>query len=348
MSDATLCRAMITGVKALEWSRDECDFIRTYNPWGLILFKRNIDHPAQVKQLIAHFRDMVGRDDAPVLIDQEGGRVQRLGPPHWPLYPAAARFERYISKSQSERIELAGVSAHLMALDLSELGINVDCLPVLDVPTPDGHNVIGDRAYSDRPDVIAAYGRSVLQGLEAGGVLGVMKHIPGHGRARADSHLELPIVTTARAELERVDFYPFKQLASLAPMAMTAHVIFTELDAERPATTSPFIVREFIRGMIGFDGLLMSDDVSMKALKGSFEERTKALFAAGVDVALHCNGDLSEAIPVASASPILADRALERATRALGRIKKPRPSFENMIKLVDARAEIDLVIAAEG
>lgn len=340
------CRAFITGVQALEWSADERHFITRTKPWGLILFKRNIDTPAQVKKLVDDFRSLVGREDAPVLIDQEGGRVQRLGSPHWPLYPAAAKFERCSDKSQAEKIHLAGIAAHLMAQDLRALGINVDCLPVLDVPAPDGHHVIGDRAYSSSPDVIAAYGQAVLAGLESAGVLGVMKHIPGHGRARADSHLELPIVSAPRAQLEQVDFLPFIKLAAFAPMAMTAHVIYAALDEQHPATTSPIIVRDIIRGMIGFDGLLMSDDVSMKALKGSFEERTAAIFAAGVDVVLHCNGDLAESSAVAAASPLLEGKALARASRALERLKAPQLTFQNDMKLVDARAEIDLVIAA--
>jgi beta-N-acetylhexosaminidase len=348
MTDQPSCRAFITGVQGFTWTDEEIDFITQFKPWGLILFKRNIDTPHQVKDLIAQFRHMVARPNAPVLIDQEGGRVQRLGPPHWPVYPAAAWFESLPHKTRAEKYQLAEKAALLMAHDLHELGINVDCLPVLDVPARDGHDVIGNRAYSDDPTLVAQYGQHVLSGLEAGGVLGVIKHIPGHGRARADSHKELPIVTASRDELERIDFQPFVALAAQAPMAMTAHVVYTALDPHAPATTSPLIVHEIIRHHIGFDGLLMSDDLSMKALSGSFADRTKAVFAAGVDIALHCNGDLSESREVAAASPLLAGKYLARAMSALARLKALVAPAQNHMKLVEARAEIDLVIAQAG
>ena len=334
-------RAFICGCKGLELDADERAFLAAWHPWGFILFRRNIDTPAQTAALVASFREIVGRADAPVLVDQEGGRVQRLGPPHWPRYPAAARFSGVAGADFEGRVDIARVSARLMAADLAELGINVDCLPVLDVPAPGGHNVIGDRAYAADPAGVATFGRAVAEGLMQGGVLPVMKHVPGHGRAGADSHLELPVVHASRESLESIDFAPFRALADL-PMAMTAHVVYTALDPARPATISPVVVREVIRGAIGFDGLLMSDDMSMKALAGSFAEKAAATFAAGVDVALHCNGDLSEAIEVARVSPVLDGRPAERAGRALARLASPVKEFDP----VDARARVELALAA--
>jgi beta-N-acetylhexosaminidase len=330
-------RAFICGCAGAALSSDERAFILKYQPWGLILFKRNITTPTDVAALIVSFREIVGREDAPVLIDQEGGRVQRMGPPHWPAYPAAATLARIADRPEDH----AGLAASLMAADLAAVGINVDCLPVLDVPIAGGHKVIGDRAYGDDPRSVATFGRAVAEAMIAGGVLPVIKHIPGHGRAMADSHLELPVVTASRAELAAVDFPPFRALADM-PLAMTAHVVYTALDPAGPATTSVKVVSEIIRGFIGFDGLLMSDDMSMKALKGSFGERAAATFRAGVDVALHCNGVLSEAAPVAEAAPMLAGRSLERAQRALSRIAAPRKPID----LVDARARLDLALAS--
>ena len=254
----------------------------------MILFRRNIDNPAQVSALTQSFRDIVGRADAPVLIDQEGGRVQRMAAPNWPAYAAAARFNR-LDLPLDRKAELARLSARLMAEDLRACGVDVDCLPVLDVPAPGGHSVIGDRAYADDPATVAVLAAAVCEGLMQAGVLPVMKHVPGHGRAGADSHFELPRVSASREELEASDFAPFRALSGL-PMAMTAHVVYEALDPENPATTSRIVVQKIIRGAIGFDGLLMSDDLSMKALSGSFTEKCRALFAAGVDIALHCNG----------------------------------------------------------
>jgi beta-N-acetylhexosaminidase len=329
-------RAFICGCAGLALTTDERDFIKRFQPWGLILFKRNIGSPSGVSTLTASFREIVGRADAPVLIDQEGGRVQRMGPPHWPEYPAAATLARIADRPEDH----AALAASLMATDLRAVGVTVDCLPVLDVPAMGGHKVIGDRAYGAEPASVARFGRAVAEAMLQGGVLPVIKHIPGHGRAMADSHLELPVVTASRAELEAVDFPPFRALADM-PLAMTAHVVYTALDPAGPATTSPRVVEEIIRNYIGFDGLLMSDDMSMKALKGSFEERAAATFRAGVDVALHCNGVLAEATPVAKASPFLGGRSLERAERALKLISgQPR-----RIDPVDARARLESALA---
>ncbi len=310
-------RAFVCGCSGLALSQDERAFLRETDPFGLILFKRNIESPAQVKALVASFRDCVGRDQAPVLIDQEGGRVQRLGLPHWRAYPPALRFGRG-AQPLATKAKLARTAARIMAHDLKELGINVDCLPVLDVPVPGSHNVIGDRAYGATPDVVATLGRAAAEGLLEGHVLPIMKHVPGHGRAMADSHLELPIVSAPIEALRQSDFAPFKANADL-PAAMTAHVVYTALDPERPATLSPLVI-EITRQDIGFGGLLISDDLSMQALKGSFRDRAAGLFAAGVDIALHCNGDLKEAGEVAAATPLLEGKGLQRAEAALAKL----------------------------
>jgi beta-N-acetylhexosaminidase len=314
-------KAFICGCLGLALTSAEKSFVRDHDPWGLILFKRNVGDHAQLRALTQSFRDCVGRAEAPVLIDQEGGRVQRMGPPHWRAYPASAAIEAGLPAAEAEAAAY-GI-ARLIASDLAEAGITVDCAPVLDVSGPETHAAIGTRAYSERPERVAAMGRAFAAGLLAGGVLPVMKHMPGHGRARADSHFELPVVHAARAELKR-DFAPFALLSDL-PMAMTAHVVFTALDPGRPATISPVVVRDAMRGEIGYQGLIMSDDVSMKALGGSYEDRARAIFAAGLDLALHCNGVLDEARAVASAAPELSGDALRRAEAALAALRAPEP-----------------------
>ncbi|MCC3247281.1 beta-N-acetylhexosaminidase [Methylocystis sp. WRRC1] len=309
-----MTRAFICGVKGCVLENEERAFLRDAAPWGVILFRRNIDTREQVARLTADLRAALGRN-APVLVDQEGGRVQRLAPPNWRAYPSAARFEAVgADAAQAER--LAWLGARLIAHDLREVGIDVDCLPVLDTPAPDSHAIISDRAYSRDPARAAKVGRAAAEGLMAGGVAPVMKHIPGHGRAKADSHLELPVVEASRAELEAVDFRPFKANADL-PMAMSAHVVYTAIDPHAPGTLSKIVVDEIIRGHIGFDGLLMTDDLSMKALAGSFRDRAERAIAAGCDMVLHCNGDLAEARPVAEGAPELSGKALARAERAL-------------------------------
>jgi beta-N-acetylhexosaminidase len=317
-------KAFITGVAGLALDADERAFLADERPWGLILFRRNCSEATQISDLVQEFRRAVARDDAPVLIDQEGGRVQRLGPPGWRRYPPGRAYGRLYAEDAEAGLEAAFLGARLMADDLHALGITVDCLPVLDVPSPGGHDVIGDRAYGTDPGTVAALARAAADGLLAGGVLPVGKHLPGHGRAGADSHHVLPVVDASRAALERVDFAPFRMLADL-PLAMTAHVVYTAIDPERPATTSPTVIAEIIRGAIGYDGCLMGDDVSMNALAGTISERTVALFAAGCDLALHCNGDLAEMRAVAAATPRLAGRAAERAARALAALRPPQP-----------------------
>ena len=352
-------RAFITGISGPALTAEEREFVRDFRPWGFILFKRNAENPAQVIRLVDELRETVGDSDAPVLIDQEGGRVQRLRPPNWPLYPSgaalgalydldhqlglsAARLSARPTApigSPGRRSSSARLSARLIAADLSDLRVTVDCLPLADVPIAGADDVIGDRAYGNEPDKVAAIARAVTEGLQQGGVLPVLKHIPGHGRATADSHLSLPRVENSRTELERTDFAAFRPLADL-PMAMTAHVVFSALDPAQPATTSATIIREVIRGVIGFQGLLMSDDVSMNALAGSLAERTRAIVGAGCDMVLYCNGKFDEMREVARETPELSGMALQRAQQALASRKAPLP-FDR----VGARAELDALMA---
>ena len=335
-------RAFITGVSGTELSAAEREFIRRERPWGFILFRRNVEAPQQVASLVAELRDAVGEPDAPVLIDQEGGRVQRLRPPHWPLYPPGASFGRLYEIDPALGLRAARLGARLIADDLHQLGVTGDCLPVADAPVAGANDVIGDRAYGRAPDKVAAIARAVTEGLVEGGILPVLKHIPGHGRATADSHLSLPRVDATGIELERSDFAAFRPLADL-PMAMTAHVVFSALDPTQPATTSATMVTQVIRGVIGFQGLLMSDDVSMNALAGSLAERTRAIFAAGCDVVLHCSGVLDEMRDVARETPELSGKALERARNALASRKAPKP-FDRLA----ARTELDALIDQTG
>ncbi|MCW5749304.1 MAG: beta-N-acetylhexosaminidase, partial [Alphaproteobacteria bacterium] len=275
--------AMIFGCAGHRLSADERSFFRDVDPLGFILFARNVATPAQLRALTSDLRDSVGRADAPVLIDQEGGRVARLKPPYWRVAPPAAVFGELYAREPETAVEAARLNARLIAADLTPLGIDVDCAPVLDVTVPGAHGVIGDRAFGVDPATVAALGRAQADGLLLGGVMPVMKHIPGHGRARADSHLELPVVEATRGELEASDFAPFRALADL-PWAMTAHVLYRALSGNRPATTSDVVVRDIIRGHIGFDGLLLTDDLSMGALDGTCAERAAASLAAGCDV----------------------------------------------------------------
>jgi beta-N-acetylhexosaminidase len=316
-------RAFITGLSGPVITPDEAAFLREAQPWALILFKRNVSDPEQLRALTASFREIVGRD-APVLVDQEGGRVQRLGPPHWPTYPAGAVYGRIFDRDSAAGLEAADLGARLIAADLREVGIDTDCLPLADIPVDGADAVIGDRAYGRSPDKVAALARAVAEGLLAGGVLPVLKHIPGHGRATADSHHKLPVVETDRATLERTDFAPFRALSEL-PLGMTAHVVFSAIDPVAPVTTSAIMVGEVIRRFIGFSGLLMGDDVSMGALSGTLSERARASLHAGCDMVLHCNGNMSEMKEVAAAVPVLEGLSLQRAQAALARRSSPEP-----------------------
>jgi beta-N-acetylhexosaminidase len=331
-------RAFITGVAGPALTDAERQFIGDAQPWGLIVFKRNIAGPEPLRRLIDDFRATLGRD-APVLVDQEGGRVQRLGPPHWVSYPPGAAYGAIFDRDHEMGIASARLGARLIANDLASVGIDVDCLPIADVPAVGSDPVVGDRAYGCEPDKVAAIAGAIALGLGEGGVLPVLKHIPGHGRATADSHQRLPVVSTDRATLHATDFAAFRPLAAL-PLAMTAHVVFSAFDALAPATTSVTIVRNVIRDSIGFKGLLMSDDISMGALSGTLSERTGAAIAAGCDMVLHCNGKMAEMRAVAAAAPVLAGEAADRATAALAAKRPAAP-----IDLADARAKFAALMA---
>ena len=333
-------RAFITGLSAAKITADERAFLRAAAPWGLILFKRNVATPEQVSALVADFRDTVGRADAPVQIDQEGGRVQRLGPPQWPAYPPGAAYGRLYHGDRPLGLAAARLGGRLIAADLADLGITVDCLPVADVPVAGADAVIGDRAFGETPAQVAALAGAIAEGLAEGGVLPVLKHLPGHGRATADSHMRLPVVQADRPTLEATDFAAFRPLSGLV-LGMTAHVVFTSIDPTLPATTSPTIIAEVIRGFIGFDGVLMTDDLSMGALSGTLGERTRAALAAGCDLALHCNGNLAEMEAVAAAAPELAGRAADRAATALAARRTPAP-----LDRTAARADFARMMAA--
>ena len=316
-------RAFITGVAGPALTDEERQFLRQAQPWGFIVFDRNIVDPDQLRRLIGDFRASVGRD-APVLVDQEGGRVQRLRPPRWPKYPPGAAYGAVYDRDREAGLAAARLGARLMASDLAEVGIDVDCVPIADVPVPGADAIIGDRAYGTEPAKVAAIGGAIAQGLAEGGILPVLKHIPGHGRATADSHEKLPVVTTDRATLEATDFAAFRPLSGL-PLGMSAHVVFSAIDPLAPATTSAAIVGGVIRDSIGFQGLLMSDDISMNALSGSVAERAHAALAAGCDMVLHCKGDLAEMRAVAAAVPELAGAAARRAAAALAAKRPPKP-----------------------
>jgi len=317
-------QSVIFGCAGPVLGADERRFFADADPLGFILFARNCQTPDQVRGLVADLREAVGRESAPVLIDQEGGRVARLTPPHWRAAPAASRFAELARADFGKAEEAARVNAHLLAAELADLGITVDCLPVLDVPQPGADPVIGDRAAGDTPTRAALLGRAACQGLLDGGVAPVIKHIPGHGRATVDSHTALPVVDTSRGELERIDFAPFRALREM-PWAMTAHVVYTALDPESPATTSAVVVREIIRGAIGFEGLLVTDDLCMGALSGTPGQRAAAALAAGCDVALHCNGVLDEMIDVADACPAMGAQARHRFAHAEAMRPPPQP-----------------------
>ncbi len=335
MSDS---KALILGAAGTVLSPDEKAFFATEAPWGFILFARNLSEPDQIRDLVASMRESVGRPDAPVFIDQEGGRVQRLRPPLAGYYPPADTLGRIYAQDREAALRASWLMSRLHALDLLQYGVNADCLPVLDVPVEGAHDVIGDRAYAHDPEIVALLGTAAADGLLAGGVMPVIKHIPGHGRAFSDSHHALPVVDAGLDELRQHDFVPFKALND-APAAMTAHVVYTAIDANNPATTSPRVISEFIRGEIAFDGLLMSDDLSMKALSGDFATRTRSSLAAGCDVVLHCNGDMAEMKAIAEATPVLAGQAKARAARAIQSLDKSagaeyaelRQEFEGLI-----------------
>ena len=331
-------RAFISGVAGPGLTGEERQFLKDARPWGLIVFKRNVTDPDSLRRLVDDFRTAVGWR-APVLIDQEGGRVQRLGQPHWPTYPPGGAYGALYDRDREMGLAAAKLGARLIAADLGALAIDVDCAPIADLPVAGADPIIGDRAYGTEPAKVAAIADAIASGLLAGGVLPVLKHIPGHGRATADSHKRLPVVGTDRATLDATDFAAFRPLRAL-PLGMTAHVVFSAIDPVAPATTSVTIVRDVIRDSIGFSGLLMSDDISMGALSGSLGERTKAAIAAGCDMILHCNGKIAEMLAVAAAAPQLAGDAARRAAAALA-LRKPAPPID----LAASRAEFFKLMA---
>ncbi len=316
---------MILGCAGTSLADGEKRFFREADPLGFILFANNCAAPDQIRALVAELRDSVGRGEAPVLIDQEGGRVSRLGPPEWRAAPPAARFGELAVENMESALEAARLNARLIAADLADLGINVDCAPVLDVPVPGAHDVIGDRAFSRDPAVIARLAGAAIEGFLAGGVIPVVKHMPGHGRAMADSHVALPVVDADRETLEATDFLPFRELSD-APWAMVAHLLYRAVDREAPATTSRKVIDEVIRGSIGFEGVLLSDDLSMEALSGTLAERARAVLAAGCDVALHCSGKLDEMESLAAELGRVSEAAAARLARAEAMRASPPPT----------------------
>ncbi len=331
---------MILGCAGLVLGAEETDFMAETDPLGFILFARNCAEPDQVRGLVSQLRSAVGRSDAPVLIDQEGGRVARLVPPHWRAAPAARRFAELARTDPEKAPEAARLNARMIAAELLALGISVNCAPVLDIPIAGADPIIGDRAAGGDPGSAARLGRAACEGFLAGGIQPVIKHIPGHGRAAVDSHKALPRVDASLAELERTDFAPFRALADM-PWAMTAHVVYAAIDEDLPATLSPRVIAEIIRGPIGFDGVLLSDDLSMQALSGTLGERAEAAIEAGCDVVLHCNGEIAEMREIAGRVPCLSNQSGARLAAGAARPGVPEPLEAG------AQARLDALLAGE-
>ena len=332
-------KAAVYGLEGMKMSASERNFFRDSDPAGFILFKRNCGDPGQVLALTDSLRDLTGRDDVPILIDQEGGRVQRMREPEWPNFPCAERFATLYQAAPMSAIEAVRSNARAIGLMLRQVGVNVDCLPLLDVRQSGATDIIGDRALGDEPMQVAALGRAVLDGLASAGVVGVVKHMPGHGRALVDSHKELPVVNASAGDLD-IDLEPFERL-NWAPMGMTAHVVYDAWDDRRPASLSPTVISKIIRGRIGFDGWLMSDDIGMEALQGDFSTRAAGVVAAGCDVALHCSGKMEEMIAVAKAVPDMTKEGVERLERAMASVN---PEDDGM-DFAEAIAKRDQLLA---
>lgn len=313
--------AAIFGVSGLALTQEERSFFQDVQPLGFIVFARNIETPDQVRRLVDDLRSTLSHADAPVLIDQEGGRVQRLRPPHWRAAAPAARFGALARQKAQAGAKAVFLNHQLIGAELAALGIDVDCAPLIDVHQPGAHDVIGDRAFSGDPEEVATLGRAAAEGLMSAGITPIIKHIPGHGRSMVDSHHDLPRVATPYAELARTDFLPFRRLNDM-PWAMTAHIVYETIDPTLPATLSPKVIAEIIRGEIGFDGLLLSDDMSMKALNGPLDDLTYRALKAGCDVALHCNGKMEEMRLIAAGAAPLSKAAEERYTRGRRQVGK--------------------------
>ncbi|PZO89173.1 MAG: beta-N-acetylhexosaminidase [Sphingomonas sanxanigenens] len=325
----------IFGIAGETLSADERAFFGDVDPAGYILFARNAVDRDQMRRLTDDLRALSGRADVPILIDQEGGRVARMKPPVWPAFPAPARFGALYDVAPITAIEATRANARALGMMLAEVGVNVDCLPLLDVRHPGASEVISDRSLGGDPMRVAALGQAVIEGLAEAGVVGVVKHMPGHGRALVDSHLQLPVVDADAASLE-IDIAPFHRLAN-APMGMTAHVVYTAWDADLPATLSPTVIGEIIRGRIGFDGLLMTDDIDMKALSGSPAENGAAAVAAGCDLVLNCWARMDEMVATADLLPAIAPESRRRLDAAMGRVAAdPRRDFDAQIARRDS------------
>ena len=334
-------KAAIFGCAGTTLSADERAFFREADPLGFILFARNIETPEQTLRLTEELRSCVARAEAPVLIDQEGGRVARLRPPHWRKAPPGRVLGELYARDRKAGLEAARLNSRLLALDVASVGCDVDCLPVLDIALPGAHSVIGDRAYAEQPEAVAAIGRAAAEGLMAEGVMPVIKHIPGHGRAMVDSHHAAPTVTESRDMLERTDFVPFKLLSDL-PWAMTAHVVYEAVDPTAVLTVSARGVKDVVRGHIGFDGLLLSDDLSMQALGGTLGQRAAKVLAAGCDIALHCNGEPAEMVEVAANTGAMsrdAVRRFEDGRRYLARHRAPQAAKDTRKRLTELLPE---------
>jgi len=316
-------KPVIFGLSGPVLTPDEAAFFREADPVGFILFKRNIENRAQLKALTDSLRALSGRDDVPILIDQEGGRVARMGPPEWPAFPAGPAFDALYEKAPISAIEAARANAEALALMLHEVGVNVDCMPLLDVAQPDTTDAIACRLFGHEPQRVAAMGRASLDGLRRGGVVGVVKHLPGYGRAVVDPHHHLPGVSAPESDLE-IDLAPFIALKD-APMGMTSHIVFDAWDADLPATLSSFVVGEIIRGRIGFDGLLMTDDIDMKALSGSAGDKAAGAIAAGCDIVLDCWARMDEMTDIANRLDTISDVSRARLDRAMATIADCRP-----------------------
>ena len=332
-------QAAIYGLAGTELTPNEASFFADSRPAGYILFKRNIESREQLRRLTDALRSLEGHDEVPILIDQEGGRVARMRPPEWQSFPPGEAFDRLYQLAPSSAIEAARVNARALGLMLNEVGINVDCLPMLDVRQPGADDIVGDRALGSEPMQVASLGKAILDGLKSAGVLGVIKHIPGHGRALADSHLELPVVDAGEDELA-IDIEPFERLRDAA-MGMTSHLLYTEWDAERPASQSPTIIHDIIRQRIGFDGFLMSDDIGMEALAGDHGQRAAACVAAGCDVALHCDGKMENMILVANEVPAISPEGEARLARAMAMRFTP----DDEMDFAEAVAKRDALLA---
>ncbi len=305
----------IFSLSGLELTADERAFFADAQPAGYVLFGRNVEDREQLRALTDSLRELHGRDNLLVSIDQEGGRVARMKPPEWDAYPAPGVFAQLYHTAPASAIQAIRTNAQLLAFDLAEVGITVDYHPVLDTPVEGADNVIGDRALGNDPMQVAALGRATLDGLARGGVVGCIKHMPGHGRAMVDSHKHLPVVDASEAELE-TDMAPFARLAD-APIAMTAHIRYTAWDAANPATQSAFVISEIIRKRIGFDGLLLSDDIDMQALEGTIPERSARAIAAGCDLVLNCWGKMDDMVGTAEVLPAMSDATRKRLDRAM-------------------------------